>query len=297
MENSPGGDDQAGAAIMGMPARRFIGFTLVELLVVVAIIALLIGILVPVLGGARTSAKQTISTTHMRGIHQGMVLIANDNRGFFPGIEPNGKRFVPAADNFSNKSGAMVQGRYAILLKAKVVTPDYLISPSEPQPKSPYDIGSGDIFNTTHYSYAMQNIAGDQNDAGYTGLPQINPNKGKYNIREWRQSTANPQAIVLGDRLLKVKDNDFHNVDAYLGPWSESYGDSQWGVAWNDGHVEFARTPFFETNYGGIGNSRDDIFSRPHNIQGNVQSPPGRTNYQSPANCFLAARNAIDIIQ
>ena len=75
----------------------------------------------------------------------------------------------------------------------------------------------------------MQNITGDQNDSGYTGLPLINPSKGKYNIKEWR-ATMNSQAIVLGDRLLEVKDNDFENPEAYLGPWSSSYGDSKWSV-------------------------------------------------------------------
>ena len=44
------------------------GFTLVELLVVVAVIALLIGILVPALGGARREAQRLVISNNMRSI-------------------------------------------------------------------------------------------------------------------------------------------------------------------------------------------------------------------------------------
>lgn len=271
-------------------------FTLIELLVVISIIALLIGILLPALAAARKTAQQMASSTQMRGVHQALVIFAQSNKGYYPGIESSGDRFVTDADNLSNTSGGMVQGRYAIIIEEELVTPEYLLSPAEPvTTKTPYALGSGGVFDFRHYSYGLMNITGDQNDAGYTGLPAINPNKGRYVIQEWRE-TMNSQAIILGDRLLDVLANDFTNPDAYLGPWSKTYGDSKWGVVWNDNHTEFASTPFFETKYGPISNTRDDIFTRAafpagHN---NVQTG-GTTNAQSPGNCFLAARNAIDI--
>jgi prepilin-type N-terminal cleavage/methylation domain-containing protein len=59
-------------------------FTLIELLVVIAIIALLIGILLPALGKARASARQIKDSTQIRGVHQGMVLWAQNNSDNYP---------------------------------------------------------------------------------------------------------------------------------------------------------------------------------------------------------------------
>lgn len=60
------------------------GFTLVELLVVISIIALLASVALPVMNTARMSAAVTTSTLQAGGIHKALMLYANDNEGTFP---------------------------------------------------------------------------------------------------------------------------------------------------------------------------------------------------------------------
>jgi len=58
--------------------RARVGFTLVELLVVISIIALLIGILLPALGKARTSSIRLLCLSNQRQLASSVVLYAND---------------------------------------------------------------------------------------------------------------------------------------------------------------------------------------------------------------------------
>ena len=83
-----------------MPRRR--AFTLIELLVVISIIALLIGILLPVLGAARYTARVSQCTTNIRTQGQVQYALATETKG------------------------EMSQRR--------VYAPDYLRVPGQPQP-------------------------------------------------------------------------------------------------------------------------------------------------------------------
>jgi len=71
------------------------GFTLVELLVVIGIIALLIAILMPVLGRAKEQANWVKCLSNMRQIGQAFQMYVSNNKGTFPRPGVGGGAFTP----------------------------------------------------------------------------------------------------------------------------------------------------------------------------------------------------------
>ncbi|NLE29155.1 MAG: prepilin-type N-terminal cleavage/methylation domain-containing protein, partial [Phycisphaerae bacterium] len=72
------------------------GFTLVELLTVVAIIALLIGILVPAVNQARKIAVRTSVRAQISGISSGIEMFKTDF-GYYPSSVPQDEDGIDAA--------------------------------------------------------------------------------------------------------------------------------------------------------------------------------------------------------
>lgn len=114
-------------------------FTLIELLIVIAIIALLIGILLPALGNARRSARMTICMANLRSFATASASYSSENKdklfnySWFRGTQIPGdfSRFIPVSKQYADNDmhGAAMQFTYIMQKRLKFTDPDKFAMP------------------------------------------------------------------------------------------------------------------------------------------------------------------------
>jgi prepilin-type N-terminal cleavage/methylation domain-containing protein len=215
------------------------GFTLVELLVVMAIIALLLGLLLPALAKARATARQVKDGTQVTQIHKAWLIWCRDFNGIFPtpGLI-NRVGLIPGkgAEDFVHNSHANL---YSACIMANYFSPQLCISPAEV---------SANVANCADFNFNKYSIANDiyWDNVFKTDLTgRCNTSYGTLTIadtrktKEWRES-LNSKFAVVGNR--GVKDSNYAPTSPSK-TWEIHGEKGSWegNICYNDNHIAFER--------------------------------------------------------
>lgn len=162
------------------------GFTLIELLVVVAIIALLIGILLPALASARETAKTLVCSTRMRQVATGWQIYADTNRDVSVPAQP-GRYDEEARNIYPLGNGDHYRPRWFAVIGAAAGFDAFTQPSRDREDEHTTTVDGNEVFlcpsvpewnNTRNYAYGYNHqflgntrFINDDDDAGFINFP------------------------------------------------------------------------------------------------------------------------------
>lgn len=178
------------------------GFTLIELLIVIAIVALLIGILLPVLSAARKAGQAAVCLSNVRQIATAANVFATDNRQF---LFPASQMYMGAPYYRTLQEGGYLDDGS-----------DVHLCPNDDDPNDGWEADLlGDGVRTT--SYAINGYFAPNHDP-YGDPPMMhggtNNTIGEFGIR--LEDVRSPSQKVFSAEIADDKDRD-HFMPMYWG--------------------------------------------------------------------------------
>jgi prepilin-type N-terminal cleavage/methylation domain-containing protein/prepilin-type processing-associated H-X9-DG protein len=176
------------------------GFTLVELLVVIGIIALLISILLPVLSGARRQATSAKCLSNLRSIGQSLNAYAIDHKGVWPVVQ-----------HFSTTATPPFDIRWNMMLLRYMTSPGdadgFTISQGPASNASQLIVNSGPGLSAFKDTALFCPESAEFKD---NVLMQISAVQTGYGMQKWPLTTLTNPAVGTSDSAYSDLDNGKH---------------------------------------------------------------------------------------
>jgi prepilin-type N-terminal cleavage/methylation domain-containing protein len=241
------------------------GFTLIEVLVVVAIVALLISILLPAMGAARERANSIRCMSNLKQIHQGLVLYAMDNDNAMPpgqGMQGTDGALLNVSITITPGQSRVNYG-YPAPIANPIWSDIYFVGKYAPNPASP-PTGFGRAGYSGYTNANRKTVFTCPNDID-TGYQDGNGRDVSYAVIEnaWpsRNQWQNPGQVQSQyiDRLFRYDQIISPSTTVFLldghGPFYSHTSHNGWAPAPSRAPVSFAKG-YYANRHGRAGRSR-----------------------------------------